>query len=63
MLANYLPILIFLTVATLLAGLLLGLGTLIGRLNLSRRDDSEKLTPYECGFDAFEDSRAQFDVR
>jgi NADH-quinone oxidoreductase subunit A len=63
MLANYLPILIFLTVATLLAGLLLGLGTLIGRLNRSRRDDSDKLTPYECGFDAFEDSRAQFDVR
>ena len=63
MLANYLPILIFLTVATLLAGVLLGLGTLIGRLNVGRRDDSEKLTPYECGFDAFEDSRAQFDVR
>jgi NADH-quinone oxidoreductase subunit A len=63
MLANYLPILIFLTVATLLAGLLLGLGTLIGRLNANRTDSSEKLTPYECGFDAFEDSRAQFDVR
>jgi NADH-quinone oxidoreductase subunit A len=63
MLANYLPILLFLTVATLLAGVLLALGTVIGRLNLSRRDDSEKLTPYECGFDAFEDSRAQFDVR
>lgn len=63
MLANYLPILIFLTVATLLAGLLLGLGTLIGRLNRSRRNDSDKLAPYECGFDAFEDSRAQFDVR
>jgi len=63
MLANYLPILLFLTVATLLAGLLLALGTVIGRLNLSRRDDSEKVTPYECGFDAFEDTRAQFDVR
>lgn len=63
MLANYLPIFIFLTVATLLAGVLLGLGTLIGRLNAGRRDDSEKLSPYECGFDAFEDSRAQFDVR
>ena len=63
MLANYLPILIFLTVATLLAGVLLGLGTLIGRLGVRRGDDSEKRTPYECGFDAFEDSRAQFDVR
>jgi len=63
MLANYLPILIFLTVATLLAGLLLALGTLFGRLSVRARDDADKLTPYECGFDAFEDSRARFDVR
>ena len=63
MLANYLPILIFLTVATLLAGLLLGLGTLIGRLGVRHRDDIDKLSPYECGFDAFEDTRMQFDVR
>ncbi len=63
MLANYLPILIFLTVATLLAVLLLALGTLFGRLSVRSRNDAEKLTPYECGFDAFEDSRARFDVR
>jgi NADH-quinone oxidoreductase subunit A len=63
MLANYLPVLIFLTVATLLAGVLLTLGTLFGRLGLRARGDTEKLTPYECGFDAFEDSRARFDVR
>ena len=63
MLANYLPILIFLTVATLLAGVLLALGTLFGRLAVRSRGDAEKLTPYECGFDAFEDSRAKFDVR
>jgi len=63
MLANYLPILIFLTLATLLAGLLLGLGTLFGRLSTRRRNDAEKLSPYECGFEAFEDSRARFDVR
>jgi NADH-quinone oxidoreductase subunit A len=63
MLANYLPVFIFLTVATLLAGVLLGLGTLIGRLGARKLSDAEKLTPYECGFDAFEDSRARFDVR
>ncbi len=63
MLANYLPILIFLTLATLLAGLLLALGTFFGRLSSRRRNDAEKLSPYECGFEAFEDSRARFDVR
>jgi NADH-quinone oxidoreductase subunit A len=63
MLANYLPVLIFLVVATLVASALLGLGTFIGR-HLSRDpDDPAKLTPYECGFDAFEDSRMKFDVR
>jgi len=63
MLANYLPVLIFLTLATLLAGLLLGLGTLFGRLGARARNDANKLGPYECGFDAFEDTRARFDVR
>jgi NADH-quinone oxidoreductase subunit A len=63
MLANYLPVLIFLTVATLLAALLLGLGTLFGWLGARHRGDAEKLSPYECGFEPFEDSRTQFDVR
>jgi NADH-quinone oxidoreductase subunit A len=63
MLANYLPVLIFLVVATLVACVLLGLGTALGR-HLSRDPlDPAKLTPYECGFDAFEDSRMKFDVR
>ena len=63
MLANYLPVLIFLTLATLLAAVLLGLGTVVGRLSAKHRNDADKLSPYECGFDAFEDSRARFDVR
>jgi NADH-quinone oxidoreductase subunit A len=63
MLANYLPVLIFLTLATVLAGVLLGLGTFFGRLGAKHRGDANKLSPYECGFDAFEDSRARFDVR
>jgi NADH-quinone oxidoreductase subunit A len=63
MLANYLPVLIFLVVATGLAVVLLGLGTLFGRLGSTRPRDAEKLSPYECGFEAFEDTRARFDVR
>jgi NADH-quinone oxidoreductase subunit A len=63
MLANYLPVLIFLTFATLLAAVLLGAGSLIGRLSTRFRGDVHKESPYECGFDAFEDSRARFDVR
>jgi len=63
MLANYLPVLIFLTVATGLALLLMSLGLIIGRLGAKARGDAQKLSPYECGFEAFEDSRMKFDVR
>ena len=63
MLENYLPVLIFLTVATGLALVLLTLGIVIGRWKAKARTDAEKLSPYECGFEAFEDSRMKFDVR
>jgi NADH-quinone oxidoreductase subunit A len=63
MLANYLPVLIFLVVATGLAAVLLGLGYLFGRLTSKDPGDPEKLSAYECGFEPFEDSRARFDVR
>jgi NADH-quinone oxidoreductase subunit A len=63
MLANYLPILIFLTVAAALAALLLGLGSLLGWLGSRTYGNREKLSAYECGFDAFEDTRGRFDVR
>jgi NADH-quinone oxidoreductase subunit A len=63
MLANYLPVLIFLGVATGLAAVLLGLGNIFGRLASTQPRDAEKLSAYECGFEAFEDSRARFDVR
>ena len=59
MLRNYLPILIFLGMALALGLVLLGLGLLLGH----GRKDAEKLSPYECGFDPFEDSRMKFDVR
>ena len=59
LLAEYLPILIFLGIATGLAGLILLASFVIAR----QRPDSEKLSPYECGFEAFEDARMKFDVR
>jgi len=59
MLANYAPILIFLIIAGGLSVVLLFLGFALGR----GRKDPEKLAPYECGFEAFEDSRMRFDVR
>ncbi len=56
---NYLPILIFIVV-----GILFGAAPLaLGRLLAPHRPDNEKLSPYECGFEAFEDSRMKFDVR
>ena len=63
MLANYLPVLIFLVVATGLAFLLLALGTGLGRLFARFSGDPDKIAPYECGFEAYEDSRIKFDVR
>ena len=63
MLANYMPVLIFLVVATGLAAVLLALGYLFGRLTSKDPRDPEKLSAYECGFEAFEDTRARFDVR
>ncbi|MGH8142267.1 MAG: NADH-quinone oxidoreductase subunit A [Steroidobacteraceae bacterium] len=63
MLANYLPVLIFLGLATALAVVLLGLGTVLGRLGARHRGDPAKVSAYECGFEAFEDTRSKFDVR
>lgn len=58
-LSQYLPVLMFLGVGTIIGIALLSLGTILG----PRRPDAEKLTPYECGFGAFEDARMKFDVR
>lgn len=59
MLGNYLPILIFLMVTTVMGSAFIILGKLLG----PSRPDAEKNSPYECGFEAFEDSRMKFDVR
>jgi NADH-quinone oxidoreductase subunit A len=63
MLANWLPVLIFLIVAAALAAVLLTLGTGLGRFFTRNPGDADKRSPYECGFDAFEDTRMRFDVR
>ncbi|HXZ60337.1 MAG TPA: NADH-quinone oxidoreductase subunit A [Steroidobacteraceae bacterium] len=63
MLLNYLPILIFLVVAASIAAVLLALGTGLGRYFSRFYGDQAKLSPYECGFEAFEDTRMKFDVR
>jgi NADH-quinone oxidoreductase subunit A len=58
-LAEYWPVLLFIAVAAGMGIVLITLGLLVG----PRRPESEKLSPYECGFEAFEDARMQFDVR
>ena len=62
MLAEYLPTLLFLIVATGIGVALLVIGQTLGPKRPTA-DNAEKLSPYECGFPAFEDARMQFDVR
>ena len=58
-LEQYLPVLLF-----ILVGLLVGVAPqAIGALLGPRKPDAAKNSPYECGFDAFEDARMKFDVR
>jgi NADH-quinone oxidoreductase subunit A len=58
-LAEYLPILLFILVGLAVGILPQALGYIFG----PNRPDSEKNSPYECGFEAFEDARMKFDVR
>lgn len=61
--AGYLPILLFLGVAVLLSAAFVVLPMLAAKFTGADKPYPDKLTEYECGFPAFEDSRAQFDVR
>ncbi|MCS6995727.1 MAG: NADH-quinone oxidoreductase subunit A [Casimicrobiaceae bacterium] len=58
-LETYVPILVFMAVALVFGTVLVT----VGRLLAPSRPDPEKLSPYECGFEAFEDARMRFDVR
>jgi len=61
--AGYLSILLFLGVALVLSGAFVFLPMVAAKFTGANKPSPEKLTEYECGFPAFEDSRAQFDVR
>ncbi|HYD36054.1 MAG TPA: NADH-quinone oxidoreductase subunit A [Allosphingosinicella sp.] len=61
--ADYLPILLFLAVALSLSLSFVVLPVLVSKLTGAANPYPDKLAEYECGFPAFEDSRAQFDVR
>ena len=63
MLENYFPILMFILVGLGVGVVPLLLGGGLTRLLGVHRPDAEKLSPYECGFEAFEDARMKFDVR
>ena len=59
MLENYLPILVFIAIGIAMGVLPIAISYFAG----PSRPYGEKLSPYECGFEAFEDSRMKFDVR
>jgi len=59
LLAEYLPILIFLGIAVGLSVVIVAASYILAR----QRPDSEKVSSYECGFEAFDDARSRFDVR
>ena len=59
LLLEYLPILIFLGLAIVLAAIFVFAAMVLA----PQRPDSEKLSAYECGFAAFDDARSRFDVR
>lgn len=61
--AGYLPILLFLGVALALSVAFVALPMIVSRLTGANNPYPDKVAEYECGFPAFEDSRAQFDVR
>lgn len=59
MLENYLPVLIFLIIGLAVGAVMIALGFVLS----PHKPDKEKLSPYECGFEAFGDARMKFDVR
>lgn len=56
---DYFPILVYVGVSIFIAALFIALGLLLA----PHKPDSEKLSPYECGFDPFENARLKFDIR
>jgi NADH-quinone oxidoreductase subunit A len=63
MLQNYFPILVFLIVGLMMGVSMIAIGFGLGKIMGHALPDREKQSPYECGFEAFEDARIKFDVR
>jgi NADH-quinone oxidoreductase subunit A len=63
MLENYIPILVFLAVGFMFGAMLIAFGKIFSMLLKVDRPNPVKLSPFECGFDEFEDARMKFDVR
>jgi NADH-quinone oxidoreductase subunit A len=63
MLENYFPILMFMLVGLAFGFAPMALGWVTSTALGANRPDPDKLSPYECGFEAFEDARMKFDVR
>ena len=63
MLEEYFPILMFILVGAAVGIAPVMAGAVASRVVGVHRPDPEKLSPYECGFEAFEDARMKFDVR
>jgi len=59
LLLEYLPIILFIVIASVMAVAMIGLSFVVGKQN----PDADKNAAYECGFDAFDDARSRFDVR
>jgi NADH-quinone oxidoreductase subunit A len=59
LISDYIPLLVFVIIAALISGALLIAPFLVAY----RAPDSEKLSPYECGFPPFDDARMRFDAR
>ncbi|MBI0169156.1 MULTISPECIES: NADH-quinone oxidoreductase subunit A [Bartonella] len=59
LISSYLPVLIFIIVSALIAGILLIMPYIVAY----RSPDPEKLSAYECGFNSFDDARMKFDIR
>ncbi len=59
MLASYMPILVFIVIAAVIGVALVG-GSLLAA---QQKPYPEKVSPYECGFEPFDDARRRFDVR
>ena len=63
MLENYFPILVFIIIGLVMGVSMILIGFGLGKLMGHARPGSEKQSPYECGFEAFENARIKFDVR